>query len=150
MKWVLDQRKRDTGANLVEFALIAPFLFILLFGIVEFAWVFSTNLDVKQGAREAARITAVNEPAGGNTALASEVCSRMDLVGHSPTSITWSSDGTPAVGEGVQVTVSTNSFSTLTGMVDWAFPSSLTSIDSTVEIRIEQPPDWTDGTETCP
>ena len=50
------------GANLVEFALIAPFIFVLLFGIVEFAWVFATNPDVKQGAREAARITAVNEP----------------------------------------------------------------------------------------
>ena len=150
MRWLRQRRAGDKGANLVEFALIAPFIFVLLFGIVEFAWVFATNLDVKQGAREAARITAVNEPTGGNAALAAEICSRMDLTGHSPTSITWTSDGSPAVGEGVQVTVSTNSFSTLTGMVDWAFPSSLTSIDSTVEIRIEQPPDWTDGTQTCP
>lgn len=145
-----NRKSNEKGANLVEFALLAPFLFVVLFGIVEFAWAFATNLDVKHGAREGARITAVNEPSGGNAALAAEICSRMDLVGTSPTSITWASDGTPAVGEGVTVTVDTNSFSTLTGIIDWAFPASLTSLDSTVEIRIEQPPDWTDGTEVCP
>lgn len=145
-----NRKSNEKGANLVEFALLAPFLFVVLFGIVEFAWAFATNLDVKHGAREGARITAVNEPSGGNAALAAEICSRMDLVGSSPTSITWVSDGTPAVGEGVTVTVDTNSFSTLTGIIDWAFPASLTSLDSTVEIRIEQPPDWTDGTEVCP
>lgn len=150
MKRLGIRRGDDQGANLVEFALLAPILFVLLFGIVEFAWAFATNLDVKQGTREAARITAVNEPAGGNSALAAEICSRMDLVGTSPTSITWSSDGTPAVGEGVTVTVATNDFSTLTGLIDWAFPAGLTSLDSTVEIRIEQPPDWSDDTQTCP
>jgi len=145
---------REHGAALVEFALIMPFLVLLLFGIVEFAWVFATNLDVKQGAREGARITAVAEPAGGNAALAAEICSRMDLAGSSPTSITWVSDGTPKVGEGVIVTVSTNQTpQTLTGFLDWAF-SGITSLDSTVEIRIEQPPDWAaavTGTEVvCP
>lgn len=150
MKRLRKGRSDDRGANLVEFALVAPFLFVLLFGVVEFAWVFATNLDVKHGAREAARITAVNEPAGGNAALATEICGRMDLVGASPTSITWASDGTPAVGEGVSVTVATNDFSTLTGLIDWAFPAGLTSLESTVEIRIEQPPDWSDGSQTCP
>lgn len=150
MKRLRRRPNRDTGASLVEFALLAPFLLLLLFGIVEFAWVFATNLDVKHGAREAARITAVAEPPGGNAVLAAEICSRMDLVGTSPTSITWVSDGTPDVGEGVTLTVDTNSFTTLTGLIDWAFPPALTSLDSSVEIRIEQPPDWSDGTEVCP
>ena len=150
----LQSRQRDRGANLVEFALVMPFLLILLFGIVEFAWVFATNLDVKHGAREGARITAVAEPAVGNATLALEICSRMDIAGSAPTSITWVSDGTPAVGEGVTVTVSTNQTpQTLTGFLD-PFFSGITSLDSTVEIRIEQPPDWSAavaGTEvTCP
>ncbi|MCZ6566869.1 MAG: pilus assembly protein, partial [Actinobacteria bacterium] len=60
-------RKRgEKRANLVEFAILAPFLILLLFGIIEFAWVFATNLDVKHGAREGARITAVNTPDTGN------------------------------------------------------------------------------------
>jgi len=142
-------RKRgEKGANLVEFAILAPFLILLLFGIIEFAWVFATNLDVKHGAREGARITAVNTPDSGNVDLAAEICSRMSMVGSdTATTITWASDGTPAVGEGVIVTVSTP-LSTLTGIMDWAF-GSLPTLDSTVEIRIEQPPDWSDGIQNC-
>ena len=142
-------RKRgEKGANLVEFAILAPFLILLLFGIIEFAWVFATNLDVKHGAREGARITAVNTPDTGNVDLAAEICSRMSMVGSdTATTITWASDGTPVVGEGVTVTVSTP-LSTLTGIMDWAF-GSVPTLDSTVEIRIEQPPDWSDGTQNC-
>ena len=147
------KRDGDRGANLVEFALLAPFLLLLLFGIIEFAWVFATNLDVKHGAREGARITAVNEPAGGNANLASEICGRMDLAGVSPTSITWlgmdlDGDATIGVGDGVQVTVETNDLDTLTGFLDWAF-AGVGELTSTVEIRIEQRPDWSDATVTC-
>jgi Flp pilus assembly protein TadG len=139
----------DRGANLVEFAVVMPFLLLLLIGIVEFSWTFANNLDVKQGAREGARITAVNTPGGGNAALAAEICNRMDLVGDdSSTQITWSSDGTPDVGEGVTVQVSTP-HDTLTGFLDWAF-GGITNLESTVEIRIEQTPDWSDGTQSCP
>jgi Flp pilus assembly protein TadG len=139
----------DKGANLVEFAFVAPFLILLLFGIVEFAWVFATNLDVKHGAREGARITAVNTPDTGNVDLAAEICNRMDLVGSNPaTTVTWASDGTPAVGEGVIVTVSTP-VATLIGLMDWAF-AGVGTLDSTVEIRIEQPPTWSDGVQNCP
>lgn len=142
-------RKRgEKGASLVEFAILAPFLILLLFGIIEFAWVFATNLDVKHGAREGARITAVNTPDTGNVDLAAEICSRMNIVGSdTATEITWASDGTPAVGEGVIVTVSTP-LATLTGIMDWAF-GSVPTLDSTVEIRIEQPPDWSDDTQNC-
>lgn len=139
----------DKGANMVEFALVAPFLILLLFGVVEFAWVFASNLDVKHGAREGARITAVNTPDTGNVDLAAEICSRMDLVGpNTATTITWASDGTPAVAESVTVTVSTP-LDTLVGLVDWAF-GGVSNLESTVEIRIEQPPDWSDGTQNCP
>ena len=144
----LQNRRRDRGANLVEFAILAPFLILLLFGIIEFAWVFATNLDVKHGAREGARITAVNTPDTGNVDLAAEICSRMELVGsNTATTITWASDLTPAVGEGVTVTVSTP-LTTLTGIMDWAF-GGVPTLDSTVEIRIEQPPDWSDGFQNC-
>ena len=139
----------ESGASLVEFAMLMPFLLMLLIGIVEFSWTFATDLDVKQGAREGARLAAVNFPDTGEVDMAAEICSRMDLVGSNPaTTITWASDGTPAVGEGVIVTVSTP-HETLTGFLDWAF-SSITSLESTVEIRIEQPPSWNDATVNCP
>jgi len=146
--------RHDRGASLVEFAFVMPFLLVLLIGIVEFGWIFATNLDVKHGAREGARITAVNEPSGGNANLAAEICSRMDLAGSAPTSIIWQGlelNGDPdiGVGDGVQVTVDTNELNTLTGFLDWAF-SGTTELNSTVEIRIEQEPDFTNGAVTCP
>ena len=77
------------GANLVEFAILAPLLVMLLFGIIEFAWIFAQNLYVRHGAREGARLAAVNFPAGVNNggartaanrpALVNETCGRMDL-----------------------------------------------------------------------
>lgn len=142
--------RSERGANLVEFAMVAPFLILLLIGVVEFSWMLATNLDVKQGAREGARLTAVNFPDTGNADLAAEICSRMDLIGSDPaTTITWASDdGTPSVGEGVTVTVSTP-HETLTGLLG-PFFSGISSLDSSVEIRIEKPANWIDGTEFCP
>ena len=40
----------------IEFAIAAPLLFLLLFGIIDFGWAFSQNLDVKHAAREGARL----------------------------------------------------------------------------------------------
>ena len=49
---------------MVEFAIAAPLLFLLLFGIIDFGWAFSQNLDVKHAAREGARLAAVNAAGG--------------------------------------------------------------------------------------
>jgi hypothetical protein len=138
----------ERGANLIEFAIVMPLLVLLVLGIVEFSWLLATNLDVNQGAREGARLTAVNTPAG-NAALRTEICSRMSIVGDdAATTITWDGDGSPAVGEGVIVTVATP-VDTLTGLIDFFF-AGLTNLESAVEIRIEQPPTWSDQTLACP
>ncbi len=49
------QRGRDDGATAVEFALVAPILLLLVFGIIEYGLWFSDSLSSKQGVREAAR-----------------------------------------------------------------------------------------------
>ncbi|MEX2280125.1 MAG: TadE family protein [Acidimicrobiia bacterium] len=45
----------DQGATLVEYAVVAPFLFLLLFGIVEFALLTASFTGVWTSAREGAR-----------------------------------------------------------------------------------------------
>jgi Flp pilus assembly protein TadG len=45
----------DRGATLVEFAIVAPLLFMLLFGVIEFARLISAYTTVWTGAREGAR-----------------------------------------------------------------------------------------------
>ena len=139
-----DRRKLGSrGASLVEFALLAPLLIILLFGIIEFAWLFAQNLNVRHGAREGARLAAVNfDP------LVSETCSRMDLISGATVGLAGTDiDGNGLdVGDEVAVTV-TSPVNPFTGLFSPWMPASLTS---TVAIRIEQTPSWSGGTTACP
>lgn len=52
-------KKSESGQSLVEFALIVPILIILLFGIIEFGWLFNGQITVTSAAREGARTAAV-------------------------------------------------------------------------------------------
>ena len=142
----------EQGASAVEMALIAPFLLLLLFGIIEFAWVFGQDLSVKHGAREGVRLAAVDF--GTSTAIANEICGRIDLVGG--IDVTFATDmtkvGSPTsldVGDEVSVTVNATADG-LTGFMDSFLP---TDLESTVAIRLEQDnPQWTTGLTTvaCP
>ncbi|HKX75316.1 MAG TPA: TadE/TadG family type IV pilus assembly protein [Acidimicrobiia bacterium] len=130
--------RREDGANLVEFAILAPFLILLLFGIIEFGWLFSVNLDVRHGAREGARLAATDDfPNPGSPA--GDVCDRMDLADRPSTLITISRSGAN-IGDDITVTVDTPA-TTLTGILDWAIPAG-TRLQSTVTVRMEQAPSW--------
>ncbi len=138
-------RDREDGAALVEFALILPLLMSLLMGMVEFGWAFSNNLDVRHGAREAARLAAVNAgPVTGAGGMGDLTCNAMDFSDGQV--ITFTLLGTAEVGQLAEVTVDLP-YNSLTGFLDWAVPANLSS---TVEIRLEQDATWTSGESyTC-
>lgn len=50
---------KQRGTASVEFALVLPLLLSLLFGIIEFGFVFKDQLSLQQAAREGARVAAV-------------------------------------------------------------------------------------------
>jgi len=52
-------RRTCTAQNLVEFAIVAPFLFLFVFGIIEFGWAFYVHSELTNAAREGARYAAV-------------------------------------------------------------------------------------------
>lgn len=53
----------DSGAVVVEFALILPFLLLLVFGIVSFGAAYNTQIALQGAAREGARALALgNDP----------------------------------------------------------------------------------------
>jgi len=66
----LKHRGRERGSASVEFALVLPLLLGLLFGIIEFGFLFKDQLSIQQCAREGARTAAVGR-------ICSEVSNRI-------------------------------------------------------------------------
>ena len=56
-----DARRRD-GTATVEFAIVAPLMLTLLFGIIEFGTVFRDYISISEAAREGARVASVGNP----------------------------------------------------------------------------------------
>jgi hypothetical protein len=145
----------ERGAALVEMAMILPVIVLLLFGVIEMSWLFAQANDVRHGAREGARLAAVNW--GDASAIGAEVCNRMDL-GDGNLVITFA-DASAGIDDGarssvgrIQVSLSPNS---LTGMFDGLM--GVDTITSDIDFVLEQPitPEaawWNDGaggSHTC-
>ncbi len=128
---------RETGAALVEFAIILPLVVLLLFGIVEASWAFSQANDARHGAREGARLAAVDW--GDVTAIATEVCDRMDI-GGSTVTVTLGAATSPADpgdrGSEGRITVQVT-YQSITGFLDtWLGGKQITS---DIDFNLEQP-----------
>jgi hypothetical protein len=142
------------GASAVEFALVAPLLLLLLFGIMESGWTFSHLLEVRHGAREGARLvaTAGDDPLWATDALVTaEVCDRMHFSGdRAATTVTITMPAGRNIGDPTEILVS-SPYNSLTGFTSQFF-GNLT-LESTVEVRLEQIPAAGLGTgapQTCP
>src|SRR5579885_3034732 len=65
---LLKRTKREDGQAMVEFALVAPLLFLILFGIVQFGVAFMHSVAltdaVRAGARQAAVSRTLADPVG--------------------------------------------------------------------------------------
>ena len=68
MRHWLGRGHREGGAAAVEFALVMPILFLLLFGIIDYGLLFFDSIGLRQGAREGARQAVVQKTSGGCTA----------------------------------------------------------------------------------
>src|SRR3954449_10184554 len=82
------RRRRDRGAAAVEFALVAPLLFIMLFGIIEYGIWFADSISARQAVRDGARGGSVEQfgscsPAatGADAALHNVACSVQSALG---------------------------------------------------------------------
>ncbi|HAV90985.1 MAG TPA: hypothetical protein DCW44_06910 [Eubacterium sp.] len=52
--------KGESGQDIVEFALVLPILALLLFGIIDYGWIFYNQARVGNAAREGARFAVMN------------------------------------------------------------------------------------------
>lgn len=139
--------RRSRGVALVEFALVAPVLFLLIFGIIEFGYAFVQYLDVKHGAREAGRLAAVNFGSSTGTAQSDEIivetCTRIDQPEGVTFTITHPSGA--GIGQTAEVTVE-RTYDSLTGFFNFLE----VDLDSSVQVRLEQAATWSARTTACP
>lgn len=59
------RRGKDRGQSLVEFALVFPIFFVIMMGIIEFAFAFNAILSVNYASRDATLYAAVASSSGG-------------------------------------------------------------------------------------
>ena len=122
----------DGGASLVEMALLAPFLVLLVLGIVESSWLLARSLDVAGAAREAGRLASIDH--GDEDAIRAAVCAGMDQ----PAGATISLSGAGSGLGGDVVATASQSVGTLTGFLDPFFSPPVPLIRSTTFV-LEQP-----------
>lgn len=139
-------RSRERGAALVEFAILAPLLILLIMGIIEFGWLFGQFNDVRHGAREGARFAAVD--GGTNAEIATRVCSAMEGLSAGISQLTVQLDPDPdgdadtSIGEPATIeVVATVESLTSAPLITVFLPSMLSS---SVEFRLELEPSWTE------
>ncbi|MGI9600962.1 MAG: TadE family protein [Acidimicrobiales bacterium] len=139
----------------MEIAVVIPLLFLFLFAIVEFGWSFTQHLDVRHGARETARLTAVNlnpgdlDPSSQAWGIAALGCTRLEDPSGTTIQIELSDVTATEVGDLATVTISRD-YEQLTGYLDPVFRNL--SLDSELEFRLEQAATWESMNTpfTCP
>lgn len=148
------RRNNERGASAVEMALVAPFLVLLLLGIIEFGYLFGEYNEVRHSAREGARIAAVSNVAFDQDAdgdfdeidVRDYVCEVLNLpAGTTTVELKWT---TNAIGQEAAVEVTANVASLSNAPLITSFlPASLSN---TATFRLEQPATWPASyTGTC-
>lgn len=136
---------REEGASLVEFALLAPLLIILVLGIVEFGWLFAQMNEIRHVAQEGARWGAVSHPdvnGGGKdwTDLGDRACAAANLPSGTTVVITGSEGGGNKFDTASVTVTATMQSLTNAPFITLFLPSTLTN---TATFRLEQDAQWT-------
>ncbi len=127
---ILRLRRGERGQDMIEFALLAPILLLLIMGIVDFGRVFNSYLVTTHGAREGARYAAVGYSDG-------EIVNQVQATTGGLT-VSVGVAGSRVQGQPMSVTVST-SVPLLTGMIANFFLQNPFPLTSTAEMRYEGP-----------
>jgi len=73
--------ERARGAAIVEFAVVLPLLLTILFGIIEYGWVFMVRQTLQTAAREGARIAVLSTSTSPYTSVLTRVADVMEPTG---------------------------------------------------------------------
>ena len=98
----MSRRSDERGASAVEFALVAPLLFLVMFGILQYGYHYWALETAAATAREAARHYAVG---AGQTCTQTEAQRRAGTAALGPVTVS-APPSSPTVGQVITVTVS--------------------------------------------
>ncbi len=123
--------KNESGQAMVELAIALPILLLLVFGIMDFGWLFYNKMGVENASREGARYAIVNADSASVTAdvtaLAKDICLDTDN-----TVVTLTISGTVAT-----VTVTKN-VPVLTPLAGIFTGGQTVEMTSTTKMRIDE------------
>ena len=122
---------------MVEFALVAPLLFLMLFGVLEGGWLLFHNHQVSNAAREGARFAVVNGSMSGtladNDAVRNAIDQRVSLSNPGSLQVVLDPDD-PAMQPGSTLTVEVDyTHQTLVGFV---FPNASLNLSSSSTMMV--------------
>lgn len=106
---------RGRAAAIVEFAVVLPLLLTILFGIIEYGWVFMVRQTLQTAAREGCRLAVLQtstSPYANVTSRIAEVMGPTGLTSYSVT-MTHAATGNPV--ETVEVSIPYNKVSLMGG-----------------------------------
>ena len=102
------------GQTLIEFALIAPVFFILLFGIIDFGLALNQRITLEHAVREGSRYGMVTADCAAIQQRTAERAG--DIITATDVTVSYSSDGSPAASAMPGDTVK------VSAPFDWQFP----------------------------
>jgi Flp pilus assembly protein TadG len=134
--WVIN---RQRGQGTVEFALVGPLLFIMLFAVMEGGWLMFHNHQISNGAREGARFAVVNGEMSGTNVddlddlIEARVRDRVSV--SNPDALTvWYEAADPDLSENTPVQVNVEyTHETLVGFI---FPGATINLSSSSTMRV--------------
>ena len=90
-------RRRRRGAAVVEFAVVLPLLLTILFGIIEYGWVFMVRQTLQTAAREGCRLAVLQTSVSPYANVTDRVATVMAPTGLSSYTVTMThaTDATP-------------------------------------------------------
>lgn len=161
----------ESGASLVEFALVLPVFALLLFGLIDFGLVFGSYITMRNGVEAGARSATVDNytppttpnictGSGGISAATTQmVCTVMESIQNlqaiTNTNLTVGiefpplSSGTPVVGSTQDVEVcAQGTMKSVTGLTGFALNGKHMSASSTVRLETNPAFSWFDSNVT--
>lgn len=98
-------RKNRKGAAVVEFALIAPILFLLVFGMIEFGRMIMVQQVLTNAAREGARLAVLDSPTPTAGPVTAAVRNYLQTAGIASATVTINPPEPTTAGYGAPITV---------------------------------------------